>query len=306
MTGSAGQRPRQQPVSTSDCWPLLAPSTLWSGSIPCRKPRSGGAAGESTRWAPAERSGSHRWSSPSSSPCPSSPCHWRKHSHTCQTPACERSGGLEAAFKWSSSDCCTGWRYSELHSKICCMVSNVGRPSELIIRLYTPEFPTDTEFLLWTRWKLLSLHHVHSRKDGSSKDIFEPLGKQVALCSSIIAVPTAKRRPNRWKLVKGEKLSLDKFKAICFSDCFTHGTSGPILCYGQAKVCIARWFSNLPCASFFTHTSIWLMSRIFSLFLFCFMFLQSWLPWLEPEGIRWSMEISSILPPSHFSSEIKP
>lgn len=34
---------------------------------------------------------------------------------------------LEAAFNWSSSDCCTGWRYSELHSKICCMVSNVGR-----------------------------------------------------------------------------------------------------------------------------------------------------------------------------------
>lgn len=34
---------------------------------------------------------------------------------------------LEAGAKWSSSDCCTGGRYSELHSKICCMVSNVGR-----------------------------------------------------------------------------------------------------------------------------------------------------------------------------------
>lgn len=141
-------------------------------------------------------------------------------------------------------------------------MSNVGRPSELIIRLSTPEFPTDTEFLLWTRWKVLSLHHVRSGKDGSSKDIFEPLGKQVALCSSIIAVPTAKRGPNRWKLVKGEKLSLDKFKAICFLDCFTHGTSGPILCCGQARVRIARWFPNLPCAPFFTHISIWLMSRI--------------------------------------------
>lgn len=185
-------------------------------------------------------------------------------------------------------------------------MSNAGRPSELIIRLSTPEFPTDTEFLLWTRWKVLSLHHVHSGKDGSSKDIFEPLGKQVALCSSIIAVPTAKRGPNRWKLVKGEKLSLDKFKAICFLDCFTHGTSGPILCYGQARVRIARWFPNLPCAPFFTHISIWLMSRISPLFLFRFMFLQSWLPWLEPGRMRWSMEISSIPPPSHFSSEIKP
>lgn len=179
-------------------------------------------------------------------------------------------------------------------------------PSELIIRLYTPELPTDTEILLWTRWKVLYLHHVHSGKDGSSKDIFEPLGKQVALCSSIIAVPTAKRRPNRWKLVKGEKLSLDKFKAICFLDCFAHGTSGPIFCYGQAKVCIAPCFSNLPCVSFFTHTSIWLMSRILSLILLVFMFLQSWLPWLEPDGTRWPMEISFILPPSHFSSEIKP
>lgn len=72
---------------------------------------------------------------------------------------------------------------------------------------------------------------TEEQRGEGSKDIFEPEGKQVALCSSIIVLPTAKRRPNRWKPVSWEKLSLDKvtqFKAICFIDCFPDWTSRPI------------------------------------------------------------------------------
>lgn len=88
---------------------------------------------------------------------------------------------------------------------------------------------------------------TEEQRGEGSKDIFEPEGKQVALCSSIIVLPTAKRRPNRWKPGSWEKLSLDKitqFKAICFIDCFPDGTSRPICAIERQKSVLLTVFEG--------------------------------------------------------------
>lgn len=128
---------------TSDWEQRWAPSTLWSGWAPCLTPRSGGEVEGSTHWAPAERLGIRRWSSPSSSTCPSSPCHLRKCSHTCLTPAWEERGvkrgreNLSWALLTVTPDDC------RVNCTVQCTVHCRPGPSKLIIRLHTPELSTD-------------------------------------------------------------------------------------------------------------------------------------------------------------------
>lgn len=251
---------------TSDWWPWRVPSTLWSGSAPCLTPQSGGGVEGSTRWAPAERSGIRRWSSPSSSPCPSSPCHSRKRSHTCLTPAWdEREGLRETVFKLSSPltvalDDYTV-NYTVQYSGHCrpgppSWLYGFTLPSSPLIQYFSNYFEQDE--------RSCACPTLRKRGEEDCKDIFEPEGKQVVVRSSIIVLPTAKRQTNRWKLVRVEQLSLDKmtkFKAICFIYCFINGMSGPILCYQMTQLHVAYCLWSFE-ASSFTRPSVWLMSRI--------------------------------------------
>ena len=69
------------------------PSSSWSGSAPCRTPPSAAAAVGSTRWAPAERSGSCSWSSPASPLSRASLYRSQTRSRICPTPGAGGGGG---------------------------------------------------------------------------------------------------------------------------------------------------------------------------------------------------------------------
>lgn len=157
------QLSRQTQDCTSECLSLQEPSSLWSGSALCLTSQSEEGVWGSTHWAPAERSGIHRWSSPSSSSSPSSPSHSQKRSHTCLTPEWEKRERIWFELLWQMS------------SELLYLRTN---PPSWLDGFTLPSFSTGTLLLklLWARWKVLYLLRTRGKCEEGSKDI-GPRGK---------------------------------------------------------------------------------------------------------------------------------